>query len=82
MSAITHLRQWGNSLAIRIPNAFADETGLHPDDELIITVQGGQLVLTPVRAKMVTLDELMEGFTDENKPGEWDMGGAVGHEIW
>ncbi|HLY24952.1 MAG TPA: AbrB/MazE/SpoVT family DNA-binding domain-containing protein [Aggregatilineales bacterium] len=78
----THVQRWGNSLAVRIPKAFADEAGLHANDEIEITVQDGQIVLKPRKAQEYSLDELLAGITPENRPGEWDMGPAVGKESW
>ncbi len=78
----THVQRWGNSLAIRIPKAFAEETGLQPDDEVEITVREGQIILTPMKVKAYALEELLAGITPENRPGEWDMGPAVGREVW
>ncbi len=42
----THVQRWGNSLAVRIPKAFAEEAGLQANDEIEITVRDGQIVLT------------------------------------
>jgi antitoxin MazE len=78
----THVQRWGNSLAVRIPKAFAEEAGLQANDEIEITVRDGQIVLTPRKAKTYSLDNLLAGVTDENRPGEWDMGPAVGNEVW
>ena len=78
----SHVQRWGNSLAIRIPKVFADETGLSLNDEVEITVQDGRIVLTPLKAKMYLLDELLAGITPENHHDEWDMGPAVGNEAW
>jgi antitoxin MazE len=78
----THVQRWGNSLAIRIPKAFAEETGLQPNDEVEITVRDGQIVVTPRKTKTYTLEELAEKITEENRHDEWDMGPAVGKEVW
>ena len=69
----SHVQRWGNSLAVRIPKVFADETGLSPNDEVEITVQDGRIVLTPLKAKMYLLDELLAGITPENHHDEWDI---------
>lgn len=78
----THVQRWGNSLAIRIPKVFADETGLEPNDEVEITVRDGQIVLTPMKSKPYSLDDLLAGITPENRHDEWEMGSAVGNETW
>src|SRR5215510_11713878 len=78
----TNIRRWGNSLAIRIPKAFAEETGLQPDDEVEITVQNGQIILTPVKHKRYSLDELLADMPSDSEHSEWDMGPDVGDEVW
>ncbi len=79
----THVQRWGNSLAVRIPKAFAEETGLQANDELEITVQDGRvIVLTVQKMNRYSLDELLDGVTPDNRPGEWDMGLAAGNEVW
>ncbi len=78
----THIQRWGNSLAIRIPKAFAEEMSLHPNDEVELILRDGQIILTPKPAKTYSLDDLLEQVTPENQPNEWDTGPAVGHEVW
>ena len=79
----THVQRWGNSLAIRIPKAFAEETGLAPNDEVEIRVQDGQIILTPTRSQSYSLEALLAGITDDNRHNKWDdMGPAVGNESW
>jgi antitoxin MazE len=82
MSMNTHVQRWGNSLAVRIPKAFAEEAGLQPNDEIEIVVRDGQIILTPRKSKSYTLDELLEGFTPDQRPDEWDLGPQVGNELW
>lgn len=78
----THVQRWGNSLAIRIPKAFAVQAGLEADDEIEIVVQEGQIILTPVKTKSYSLDELLKNITPENRHDEWDMDVNVGNEAW
>jgi len=78
----THVQRWGNSLAVRIPKAFIDETGLEANDEVEIIVQDGQIILTPVKVKTYSLDDLLTGITPENRHDEWDLGSSVGNEVW
>jgi antitoxin MazE len=73
--------RWGNSLAIRIPAAFAEETQLDEGSAVEISVEGGRLVVSNARPHY-GLDELLEDVTDENIHGETDWGPAVGDEAW
>jgi antitoxin MazE len=76
----TRVRKWGNSLALRIPKSFAEETGLHADAAVELSLVKGRLVIQPVTPQPLTLDQLLRGITDKNLPGEWDTGPAVGKE--
>jgi antitoxin MazE len=78
----THIQKWGNSLAIRIPKAFADEAGLKDNDEVEIAVRDGQIIVTPIKRNMYSLDALLDGVTPENRHGEWDTGIDTGNEGW
>ncbi len=77
-----HVQRWGNSLAIRIPKAFAEETGLALNDEVEITIKDGQIILTPVKDKAYSLDDLLAGVTPDNRHAEWDTGPTAGNEVW
>ncbi len=76
------VQKWGNSLAVRIPKAFAKEVGLAPDTLVNLTLSEGKLVVAPVPKPAYTLEELLEGITPENLHGETDWGPPVGKEIW
>jgi antitoxin MazE len=78
----TRVQKWGNSLALRIPKSFATEAGLRANDDVELSLVEGSLVVKPVRPPAPTLAELLRGVTDDNLPGEWDTGPAVGKEVW
>jgi antitoxin MazE len=66
----THIKKWGNSLAIRIPKALAEEAGLESDTSVEITLERGCIVITPKHLKRYTLEELISQITDDNIHGE------------
>ena len=70
------VQKWDNSLAVRIPKAFAEEMGLHPDAEVEISIRQGDLVLVPTRREH-TLEELVQGITPNNRHEETDFGPPV-----
>jgi len=76
----SNIREWGNSLAIRIPQALAIEAGLEKDTEIELSVVNGKLIIE--RTPKYTLEELLAGVTPENLHGETDTGDPVGNEIW
>lgn len=78
----TRVQKWGNSLALRIPKSFAAEAGIHADAAVELSLVDGILIVQPITPQPLTLDQLLRGVTDENLPGEWDTGPAVGKEVW
>jgi antitoxin MazE len=78
----TKVQRWGNSLAVRIPKAFAEEVGLANDSPVEMRLFQGGLIVEPSPLWEPTLDELLEGVTDSNLHGEVDTGPAQGSEIW
>ncbi|MBI2993373.1 MAG: AbrB/MazE/SpoVT family DNA-binding domain-containing protein [Gammaproteobacteria bacterium] len=74
-------RKWGNSLAIRIPKAIADQAGVREDDELYIVVKAETILIKPQRREP-TLAQLLEDITPENLHGEVDTGPSQGREAW
>jgi antitoxin MazE len=77
----TQVGKWGNSLAVRIPDACAQDMKLVEGMLLEVSLVDGGLLLRP-RAKEYTLEELVAGITPENVHGETDWGEAVGRESW
>ena len=78
----TKVQKWGNSLALRIPKSFAAETLLEPDTEVNLSLVQGKLVVTPIVESDYSLEELLEGVTEENIHAEVDTGAPVGNEAW
>ena len=78
----TRVQKWGNSLALRIPKAFADKARLTEGTPVELLLVDGQLVIRPLAKEPPTLDELLQGVTDQNLHGEWDTGPPAGREAW
>lgn len=76
------VQKWGNSLALRIPKAFAVDAKLENDSLVEISVSDGQIIVKPVLKPEWTLEELLAGVNDENIHGEVETGLATGNEIW
>ncbi|MEM9216033.1 MAG: AbrB/MazE/SpoVT family DNA-binding domain-containing protein [Cyanobacteria bacterium P01_F01_bin.150] len=74
--------QWGNSLAIRLPDQIVEELKLKADDALSFSIVDGKLVLEPVPAlPEFTLDELLDQVIEQPE-SEVDWGQPVGKEMW
>ena len=76
------VRKWGNSLAIRIPKTIATESKIGEGSLVEIRLKKGSVIITPVRKRDYSLDELLEGVTAENIHGEAGTGARVGKEQW
>ncbi|MHC5728321.1 MAG: AbrB/MazE/SpoVT family DNA-binding domain-containing protein [Nostoc sp.] len=74
--------KWGNSLAIRIPRAVAEQVHVTEGTDITFSVSGDSIVITPRKRKKYTLDELLEGMTPDNFHSEFETGNAVGNEDW
>jgi antitoxin MazE len=79
---LTKVQKWGNSLALRIPKAFARDAQLEHDSLVEISLVEGQIIVKPVQAPRWTLDQLLAGITKKNIHHEVDAGSAVGNEVW
>lgn len=77
-------QKWGNSLALRIPKAFAEEIGASDGKLANMSVRDGTLVIEVIKPKRrkrrYTLAELVKGITPENRHEEVYWGPPVGNE--
>jgi antitoxin MazE len=78
---VVQFAMWGNSVALRIPNAFAKEIQATAGRAADVCVKDGTLVVTPIEAPAYSLDELLKGVTQENLHGEIGTVAAVGNEF-
>lgn len=79
---LTKVQKWGNSLALRIPKAFALDAQLENDTIVEVSLIDGQIVIKPVAAPQWTLEQLLSGVDSNNLHHETVTGDAVGNEIW
>ncbi len=75
------IQKWGNSLALRIPRAFAKETSLAEGTAIDLAVSRGRLVVTP-RKRKYQLAELLKDIKPSQLHDEQFTDAAVGKEIW
>jgi len=78
----TKVQKWGNSLAVRIPKAFAEEIGLEPQTAVDVSIEEGRLVVSRSQRISMKLEDLLQRITPDNLHRELDTGTAVGNEIW
>ena len=78
----TKVQKWGNSLGLRIPKSFAAEAQVEAGTTVELRVEGGGLIVRPVRRRKCVLRELLQGINAQNRHGEVATGEAVGREVW
>lgn len=76
------VQKWGNSLALRIPAAFARQTGVGSGSEVELELEGKRLIITLAPGGPYSLAELLDGVTDENLHEAVDTGEPRGKELW
>jgi antitoxin MazE len=77
----TRIQKWGNSLALRIPRTLAVDARLEDGTEVDLRVEDGRVVVTAVRGEL-SLDEMLDRVTPENRHGLIDWGPGMGNEAW
>ena len=60
--AVLDIKQWGNNLGVRLPAAIAREAHLHVDQRVRISVDAGQVVISPVTDVHLTLEQRLALF--------------------
>ena len=78
----TYIQQWGNSLALRIPKAFANQTKVKKGTAVSIALNKGRLVVTPLSVENMSLKKLASKITRQNRHAEIDTGVPRGIETW
>jgi len=74
------LAKWGNSLAVRIPKAVAEQAMMQEGDSIVIEALEGIIELRPAE-RIPTLEELVAQITPENRHKETDWGPDRGKEV-
>jgi antitoxin MazE len=74
------IQKWGNSLAVRLPKALADEAQMHEGArvELVPTPEG--VLVKAKRRRRYRLADLLAGVRQGNVHPETDWGRPVGKE--
>lgn len=75
------VQKWGNSLALRIPSAFAEEVGVKDGSEVEISLTNRTLMVVPA-ARPPSLKQLLARVSSKNLHHETDTGKPRGREVW
>ena len=82
MKTTSSVKKWGNSLAVRIPAAVAQDLGLSENSSVQIVSDGIVATIQPKKRKKRSLDELVAAISPNNIHEAVDWGDPVGKEIW
>lgn len=87
--AKTEIKEWGNSLAIRIPKKIKDALGLHDGSQINISLEGNKVILESEEnpffdlSKDMNLLRITNKITTKNKHSGKEFDDyAVGKEVW
>lgn len=67
---ILEIKQWGNDLGVRLPAAIAREAHVHANQRVKLSVANGQIIITPVLNKSLTLAQRLARFDPTRHGGE------------
>ncbi len=76
------IKQWGNNLGVRLPAAIAKAANLQVDQRVRVSVEGRQVVITPIAADPLTLEQRLALFDPARHGGEVMAAPLEGAERW
>ena len=80
---LVKVQKWGNSLAVRIPRAFAGEINITENSSVNLTLIDGSINLKPIENNYeCNLEDLIEQVNESNLHSEYNSGKPEGKEIW
>ena len=78
---ITTIQRWGNSLAVRIPKAFAAQADMTEHAQVQIGIENDAIVIRPAPPAW-KLEDMLARVTASNRHSEVEWGDRVGKESW
>ena len=76
------LQKWGNSIGIRIPNAFLKSLKLKNNDKILLVQEEDKIIITKSNNNNIDLKERFDNYKGENLALEFEWDSPVGKEIW
>ncbi len=80
--AVLDIKQWGNSLGVRLPAAVAREAHLHVDQRVRVSVEDGHVIIKPIIDVLLTLEQRLARFDPARHGGEVMASKTIGAERW
>ena len=78
----TTIQKWGNSQGVRIPKMILDTVKWAEDEQIMIIVHNGKLIMEKAKSKRKNIKELFADYQGNYDPIEIDWGNPEGEEIW
>ncbi len=76
------IKQWGNNLGVRLPAVIAKAANLQVDQRVRVSVEGRQVVITPIAADPLTLEQRLALYDPACHGGEVMATPREGAERW
>ena len=70
VEAVLDIKRWGNNLGVRLPTAVARAARLHVDQRVTVSVNGDQVVITPMADSRLTLQQRLAAYDRKRHGGE------------
>ncbi len=78
----TTIQKWGNSQGVRIPKTILDTVNWSENEQILIVVDNGKLIMEKAKGKRKNIKELFADYKGEYEQAEIDWGNSEGKEIW
>ena len=78
----TTIQKWGNSQGVRIPKILLDTVKWADNEQIMIVVDNGKLIIEKAKNKRKNIKELFADYKGNYEPIEVDWGEPKGAEIW
>jgi antitoxin MazE len=75
------VQKWGNSLAVRIPKPFAEESRLKSGAPIELVLVDGEIIIRPPKKPRPSLSAMLKNVNSRNIHCEEDFGGPAGREL-
>ncbi|MCZ7602197.1 MAG: AbrB/MazE/SpoVT family DNA-binding domain-containing protein [Melioribacteraceae bacterium] len=76
------IQKWGNSLALRIPKAFAFQSKIYEEEFVELKLEKNRLVIEPIKEKKYSLKKMIDDIESLNLHDEIEFGKSTGNEVW
>ncbi len=75
------IQKWGNSLALRIPNAVAKQVNVHQGSRMELSLTANKIILSAA-GQEYKLQDLLKKVSKKNAYKEESFGKPQGKEVW